>query len=80
MAGPLQLTNTEFTYSGFHLTENGLTPGGSTTKDEWVECSRFLRYAEASIHFCYEPVACFKVTQLSPSETKSLRDSVIPSL
>jgi hypothetical protein len=51
-AGPHALPTTkEFTYSGFRLQENGLIPLGAPTKAEWLECGRFLRHAEASVHF-----------------------------
>jgi hypothetical protein len=52
MVGSLsQLTNKEFVYSGFCLSENGLAPIGIPTKDEWVACGRFIRHSEASVHF-----------------------------
>jgi site-specific DNA-methyltransferase (adenine-specific) len=52
MAGSLtELATHAFTYSSFHLSENGLTPLGTPTKAEWLTCGRFLRHAEASVHF-----------------------------
>jgi hypothetical protein len=41
----------ELLYSGFRLHENGLTPIGVPSLQEWRECGRFLRHAQASVHF-----------------------------
>ncbi len=38
-------------YSSFHLHETGLTPIGAPSFEEWLECGRFIRHAEQSVHF-----------------------------
>lgn len=50
-SSPLQLQEKEFVYSSFRLHENGLSPIGTPTHEQWVACGRFLRHAEASVHF-----------------------------
>jgi DNA modification methylase len=42
---------TGFTYSSFFLHETGLSPIGSPTREEWLECWRFVTEAEKRIHF-----------------------------
>jgi site-specific DNA-methyltransferase (adenine-specific) len=51
MAGPLSLTNKEFTYSSFRLDTIHLAPIGTPTFNEWVTVGRFLKDAEQSVQF-----------------------------
>src|SRR5437764_2890841 len=41
----------ELVYSGFRLSENGLSPVGSPTYAQWVACGRFLKDAETAVQF-----------------------------
>src|SRR5437764_12651067 len=41
----------ELIVSGFRLHENGLTPIGTPTKEQWLACGSYLRQMEKHVHF-----------------------------
>src|SRR2546430_1769783 len=51
-ADPLtSLAHKEFVYASFRLHENGLSPIGTPTLEEWRACWRLVTHAEESVHF-----------------------------